>query len=756
MEGGSHRKRGGGAGSPAAAVGKRLCKRGTNPEDGKDEALRDYKQMQNELKNILEQSVEKLLDFLSKPCLPETRKGITYFKNRLTSLKPDILLDPIYVGLFGSTGAGKSSLLNAIIDKNFFLPVSGFAACTSCVVQVNTSHSRLYEAKIYLLTDEEWKDELKNLMALVDVDNDEDDSERNEAVSKISAIYGEEAETKSYEELCRMKPIVSIPSSRCITLRETNDEDLSKKMEPYIRIQSIAAGARGEASTEDGKTSLWPLIKNVEVTVPRLQVVPEDVIFVDIPGMGDFNSKRDAMWKENINKCSIIWVVNSFERIQGHKLHEMLLKEGMKAFQRGMCKDISLVVTKSDQIDLNEYKRESKENEINEHDAILKRNKTVKQEKREMMKKDLERKLPGNSEVLQKADLVYTVSAREYWNGKTLSKEETEIPKLRDYLKMFSMTQKRNILREYVLEALSILSLIQSLRSCQTAQHLGVRTRSWQDFMQKITDLEESIEQCFRHLEKPLSEGLGQAKESYDRNIKKIFNQVRNRQGFHRTLKAVCLKEGVYVSKTFGRIDINGSLAQPIYERIDMTFGNIFRIQMDDSSVLKTCLDKFKDAMKQQLQRAVESAVPDRSNKLEFLYQEVNAIVREIEKIILQRKAEIYNSLTTSIQQDLVPYYKAAAMKTGPQACTRMTESLCNGIMREVEDGMFERAQAKMRQEFQVLKEDITKEVKKDFSDMLDLAFGPPDPFTSELPDLQEQLSSVRAIHQGLHAASEA
>ncbi|XP_064002680.1 nuclear GTPase SLIP-GC isoform X2 [Pogoniulus pusillus] len=676
MEGGSHRKRGGGAGSPAAAVGKRLCKRGTNPEDGKDEALRDYKQMQNELKNILEQSVEKLLDFLSKPCLPETRKGITYFKNRLTSLKPDILLDPIYVGLFGSTGAGKSSLLNAIIDKNFFLPVSGFAACTSCVVQVNTSHSRLYEAKIYLLTDEEWKDELKNLMALVDVDNDEDDSERNEAVSKISAIYGEEAETKSYEELCRMKPIVSIPSSRCITLRETNDEDLSKKMEPYIRIQSIAAGARGEASTEDGKTSLWPLIKNVEVTVPRLQVVPEDVIFVDIPGMGDFNSKRDAMWKENINKCSIIWVVNSFERIQGHKLHEMLLKEGMKAFQRGMCKDISLVVTKSDQIDLNEYKRESKENEINEHDAILKRNKTVKQEKREMMKKDLE--------------------------------------------------------------------------------HLGVRTRSWQDFMQKITDLEESIEQCFRHLEKPLSEGLGQAKESYDRNIKKIFNQVRNRQGFHRTLKAVCLKEGVYVSKTFGRIDINGSLAQPIYERIDMTFGNIFRIQMDDSSVLKTCLDKFKDAMKQQLQRAVESAVPDRSNKLEFLYQEVNAIVREIEKIILQRKAEIYNSLTTSIQQDLVPYYKAAAMKTGPQACTRMTESLCNGIMREVEDGMFERAQAKMRQEFQVLKEDITKEVKKDFSDMLDLAFGPPDPFTSELPDLQEQLSSVRAIHQGLHAASEA
>lgn len=77
-------------------------------------------------------------------------------RNRLTGLKPDILLDPIHIGLFGSTGAGKSTLLNAIIDKNFFLPVSGSEACTSCVVQINTSRGKQHEAKIHLLTDEAW------------------------------------------------------------------------------------------------------------------------------------------------------------------------------------------------------------------------------------------------------------------------------------------------------------------------------------------------------------------------------------------------------------------------------------------------------------------------------------------------------------------------------------------------------------------------------------------------------------------------
>jgi len=33
-------------------------------------------------------------------------------------------------------------------------------------------------------------------------------------------------------------------------------------------------------------------------------------------------------------------------------------------------------------------------------------------------------------------------------------------------------------------------------------------------------------------------------------------------------------------------------------------------------------------------------------------------IIREAEKFILQKKGEIYHSLTTSIQKDLLPYYE--------------------------------------------------------------------------------------------------
>lgn len=48
-------------------------------------------------------------------------------------------------------------------------------------------------------------------------------------------------------------------------------------------------------------------------------------------------------------------------------------------------------------------------------------------------------------------------------------------------------------------------------------------------------------------------------------------------RGFHRTLKAVCRRNGVYVSRVFHRVDINNCLAEPIYAEIDIMFANIFR-----------------------------------------------------------------------------------------------------------------------------------------------------------------------------------
>lgn len=70
--------------------------------------------------------------------------------------------------------------------------------------------------------------------------------------------------------------------------------ELSVKLDPYIRTQ------RRDLDGESAQTQIWPLIKHVEVTLPKSELIPEGVVLVDIPGTGDFNSKRDEMWKKVI------------------------------------------------------------------------------------------------------------------------------------------------------------------------------------------------------------------------------------------------------------------------------------------------------------------------------------------------------------------------------------------------------------------------------------------------------------------------
>nr|XP_042703101.1 nuclear GTPase SLIP-GC-like [Chrysemys picta bellii] len=307
--------------------------------------------MESRTRKVLNTTYEKLTNSLSQDNMSEE---IKYLKNRLLTLKEKSSLDPIYIGLVGSTGAGKSSLFNAIIEERFFLPVSGSQTCTSCIVQVSSSRSKNYEAKIHLLSLQEWKEELKNLVELVrkpgEEEEEEEEGDVGEAVQKLQALYGRGAETRPYEDLLRAKPLVHIPSSNCILLKGVQAKELSDKLDPFVRCQS-------NRDEEKANMRFWPLIKYVEVTILKSNVIPEGIVFMDIPGTGDYNSKRDEMWKESINKCSVIWVISDIERAVGAKVHEVLLKESIKAYQGGMCSDIALVVTKSDKLQLEEYLR---------------------------------------------------------------------------------------------------------------------------------------------------------------------------------------------------------------------------------------------------------------------------------------------------------------------------------------------------------------------------------------------------------------
>ncbi|CAH6827677.1 Nuggc [Phodopus roborovskii] len=724
-------------------------------------ALKEYEKLESRTRRVLSNTYQKMIQsvFLDDS-IPS---GLKYLINRLLALIEKPPLEPIYVGFLGSTGAGKSSLINALIQQAMFLPVSGESICTSCIVQVSSGCCEQYEAKIHLLSDQEWKAELKDLTTLLhraagprgEVDPWTTDDAAEEAAQKLQMLYGHGAERKPYEDLLRTKLRGRIPTSRTITLKAEEAGELSVKLDPYIRTQ------RRHWDGESDETQIWPLIKFVEVILPKSALIPEGVVLVDIPGTGDFNSKRDEMWKKTIDKCSVIWVISDVERVSGGKAHEDLLNESIKACQRGFCKDIALVVTKTDKLHLWEYLREKKmRNQAiqSQREAVLQRNEIIKLQRNKILKEKLKRKLPADSKLLEASeDLVYTVSAHEYWQQAFLTAEESEIPKLREYIRKRILDKKRRLVTKYVTEAFGLLLLTDTFNSEESLLTEHLNMGGLRRFVEeKMELLEKNIEQCFALMEQPLQAGVQVARASYRRILSTCLVRSRGNQGFHQTLKAVCLKNGVYASRTLARIDLNGALSQPIYDQIDPVFGGIFRDGKPTGSTLMLHIDAFKHSLEERMAEiGIRNGWKYDGYKRGFLIQEISAILGGLEGHILRRKRKIYESVTISIQNDLKPCYEEAAQITGKKACERMKDIIRRGVERQVAEGMFERAQERMWHQFRQLKHGITEKVKGSITTMLTLASPQGDGLYKELADVRSEQKEMEKLHRSLREVAE-
>uniref|UniRef100_H0WG02 Nuclear GTPase SLIP-GC n=1 Tax=Otolemur garnettii TaxID=30611 RepID=H0WG02_OTOGA len=724
-------------------------------------ALREYEKLESRTRRVLSNTYQKLIQsvFLDDS-IPN---GVKYLINRLLALIEKPSSDPIYIGLFGSTGAGKSSLINAITQQAMFLPVSGESVCTSCLVQVRSGCCEQYEAKIHLLSDQEWKEELKNLTRLLhgmeelggeETDAWDRDDAVEEAIWKLQMVYGNGAERKSYEQLLKVKPKGKIPTSRIISLKAEEAGELSDKLDPYIRTRR--RGWDGESS----EARIWPLIKHVEVTLPKSKLIPEGVTLVDIPGTGDFNSKRDEMWKKTIDKCSAIWVISDVERVCVGKAHEDLLNESIRACQRGFCRDVALVVTKTDKLHLPEYLRYHSgltQAIQSQREAVLERNEMIKLQRNRSLKEKLKRKLPADFKLLEASDLVYTVSAQEYWRQALLTEEETEIPKLREYIRKSVLDKKRRMVAQYVTEAFGLLLLTDSFNSMQSQPSEPLYMSGLRRFVEeKVEVLDEAIVQCFAHIERPLQEGVQAARTSYRRILGACLVRSKGNQGFHQTLKAVCLKHGVYASRTLARIDLNEAITQPIYDHIDPVFGGIFRTGKPSGSALMPHIDAFKQSLQEKMTEiGIRNGWKYDGYKKHFLIQEISAILGGLEGHILRRKRRIYESLTTSVQNDLKACYEEAAQITGKKACERMKDAIRRGVDQQVAEGMFERAQERMRHQFQQLKTGITERVMGSITTMLTLASSQGDGLYKELADVKNEYKEMEKLHRSLREVAE-
>ncbi|CAM4637680.1 unnamed protein product [Leuciscus chuanchicus] len=164
--------------------------------------------------------------------------------------------------------------------------------CTESVVtqvEANVTDSN-YIAEIELYSKEEWEKELKDLFrVLSDESEDRNDDVLEIAVEKITALYGDDAEKKTLEELKKYDKFAEIETFLSINKKTISNNDVSEfanEVASYILHSEASPGGW-----------YWPLVKSVTFKVPDLHELLEHIVLVDIPGTGDCNKLRDDKWK---------------------------------------------------------------------------------------------------------------------------------------------------------------------------------------------------------------------------------------------------------------------------------------------------------------------------------------------------------------------------------------------------------------------------------------------------------------------------
>ena len=207
------------------------------------------------------------------------------------------------VGVVGATGAGKSSVINAMLDEETLVPTNCMRACTAVVTEISYNYEDgwPYKAEVEFISRQDWQKMLKILFQdLLDGSGHVarectiEDSEAGVAYAQIKAVYPkmtrEEMESITFEKMMQHENVACLGTTREI---ESDDSMIFyKKLQRYVDSKEKTSGRKDNADRKDKKppreVEFWPLIRVVKLYV-KAPALATGALIVDLPGVHDSN-----------------------------------------------------------------------------------------------------------------------------------------------------------------------------------------------------------------------------------------------------------------------------------------------------------------------------------------------------------------------------------------------------------------------------------------------------------------------------------
>ncbi|KAI4715999.1 hypothetical protein E4T48_07804 [Aureobasidium sp. EXF-10727] len=284
------------------------------------------------------------------------------------------------VGVVGNTGAGKSSVINAILDEERLVPTNCMRACTAVVTEMSWNSSEdegsKYRAEIEFIKPAEWERELRVLFEEIidgsgniprEVGNP--DSQAGIAYAKIRAVYWrltrDELVDSSIEKLMADHSVRGLLGTTkyvkdryCDTFYKSLQHYVDSKEKPELANESDDEAKDDAKVTEKKKKKtrkreqeFWPLIKMVRVYV-KADALSTGAVLVDLPGVADSNAARAAVAEGYMKRCNGLWIVSPINRAVDDKAAKNLLGSTFRRQLKydGIYSAVTFICSKTDDI----------------------------------------------------------------------------------------------------------------------------------------------------------------------------------------------------------------------------------------------------------------------------------------------------------------------------------------------------------------------------------------------------------------------
>ena len=682
--------------------------------------------------------------------IDDSRKLIPKFQEIFYALKPEVdelsrYIDfvseelesppPVTIALLGSTGAGKSTLINRIVGCDV-LPNSGSKVCTAGITRLKYLDSESFKITVTITDSKYWQQEIDALASMLALRNQKNETNENdgssaggnsirkEEIERFAAVYG----VKAYEEFVKTGQNTSLVlpprvaeafEKKSLVIEAKDAKEVLETAKKYL----VTTNSENQNFEHD---QLWPIVESVLIE-GRFEAIKHGSEIVDLPGLNDPNPAREAKTYEYLKIAKFIFIAYEAKRQPTKDIREVLKSRDLMStiISTGKAHALTFIATKVDEFseddqDFNDFPEDATNEALALHRKDLIRNRLagaiteIAEEASEGAENDAERLVVRESILNSKQfvssaqDFAFLVKRENGQKTRTSPKFEhvvdTDIPAIREHVNELTLRVGPEVVFQRIHNDVSGISnqmqMIMNLEFAKFIMQNEKFTEKSEALQKRITDITNELDAVLKSLAVDFEEAVSEKTDDFFLRIGKGTNAApriqREMRSFLRglhwmTARATTSRGGSFYSASRGYIDLSGEVATPIIETITYPWSAFFGTGLQD----------IMDSLQIHLTKGVEDFVIKTrhtisdQNQLENVESIIQAILKNVDEVSQGRiltaknlfnqeventRASLVELIRECVEKELKPVFYRVSDESGSGMKVRMTEAIVEAV----------------------------------------------------------------------------